>query len=296
MQTSALAEQPRVIEPLVKNWFHVPGGGNSPTFTAACFRGANWSLKPLQRPADARAPANADLVSRLNDALLGLGAEIALAPYPGEKFTGRVVSHHYLEYHLKLGGVYLWRNRDIWADSVALFRPKISGIFSAGGCGIVVMAYKDQLLFGHAGRESLLDRMEVLTNGRKKMRPKSLIGNMFEALKVPAGKEDQVYAWPLYFIKPEEFRHNLFEPKLRHRIYNKAAASFLPKRYGEDFGWIEHDIVYIDLPKIAKFDLMECGVPERNIMMEHCYLPDELPTTRKGNGTDRYLVVVVRHT
>ncbi len=278
---------PPPIKPLVHNWFRT--ADRSVVFSAACFEGNNWSLKPLQESGDEK--KHPELAARLNNALYGIGATTALAPYPAEA-NGKVVHPPELYKHIKLGPVYLYRNKERPADATFLPYYKWAGIFSAGGCGVVVISYKNQLMFGHAGRESLLDRTRVKTEGREHGRSKDLIDNMLDALKIKAGEEHLVYAWPLYFIKPEHFAHRFDDPDPDHAVYNRAAAQYLPKEFAE-FGSVDTKGINIDLSLIAKSQLLRRGVPEENVFLSHSYLDDALPTTRRGGG--RYLVAVVRH-
>lgn len=277
----------RTIPPLVRFPFTVPW--SKTRFTVACFEGTDWSLGPLQEPEDVA--KNRALATRINDALHGLGATIAYAPNP-TAFNGEVISPVDLDRNLKLGEVHMRRNRSWPADSTFLIYPGNAGVFSAGGCGVIVIGYRNDLLFGHAGRESLLDRHYVETEGAARSRPADLIDNMLDALGIDSDTAQEVWAWPLFFIKPEDFVHRFDDPDPRHAPYNQAAARFLPKTYAE-YGWVDKDAVYIDLPNIAACQLMKRGVPRGNINLDHAYLADELPTTRKGGG--RYLVAVVRH-
>ncbi|MBP9711124.1 MAG: hypothetical protein KBD50_02620 [Candidatus Pacebacteria bacterium] len=285
MQTSTVSERPP-IEPLVKSCFKVPG--STVQFTAACFEGSNWSLGPLQEPEDVA--KNPDLAERLNNALRGLGATIAMAPNP-TAFNGQVISPVDLTRNLKLGEVHMRCNRSWPADATFLHYYGNAGVFSAGGCGVMVIGYRNQLMFGHAGRESLIDRRCVETEGQDRSRSGDLVDNMLDALDVDIDTAKDVWAWPLFFIKPQDFVHRFDDPDARHAPYNQAAARYLPRTFAE-FGWIDSEAIYIDLPKIATSQLMKRGVPRNNINLDHAYLADELPTTRKGGG--RYLVAIVR--
>jgi hypothetical protein len=280
------------IPPLVNNKIEVPG--TNIVFSAACFGGQSdkdWSLGPLQKPSDVA--KNPELSRRVNDALWSIGVETAYAPNP-TAFNGKVILPPNLHERLKLGEVWIYRNKAEPADATFLHYPRTAGVFSAGGCGMLVIAYKDKLLFGHAGRESLTDRKRVMTEGKEEGRRKDLVDNMLNELQRSFGFRgmEHVHAWPLYFIKPEDFAHRFDDPLPEHQPYNRAAANYLPTRYRE-FGWVDQFGINIDLPKVAKSQLMEHGVPEENIHLEHCYLSDELPHTRNGGG--RYLVAVVRH-
>ena len=163
---------PAAVKPLVRNRFVAPSG--EVVFTAACFEGDNWSLGPLQWPEDVE--KNPELSGRLAEALLGIRANTAFAPNP-TAFNGKVIDPPSLNRMLKLrnGSVYLHRNQDHPGDATFLRYPRTAGIFSAGGCGVVVLIYKSNLLFGHAGRESLLDRRRVETEGVEEGRRRDLI-------------------------------------------------------------------------------------------------------------------------
>jgi hypothetical protein len=102
----------------------------------------------------------------------------------------------------------------------------------------------------------------------------------------------EVHVWPLYFIKPRDFAHRADDPDLKHQGYNRAAMELLPKQFGVECGTVDDEAIYLDLPHIARRQFLRRGIPARNIHMEHAYLADELPTTRKGGG--RYLVAIVR--
>jgi hypothetical protein len=132
----------------------------------------------------------------------------------------------------------------------------------------------------------------VESGGKERSRPKDLVDNMLDALKLAPGEEKKVHAWPFYFIKPKDFAHRFEDPILTHRPYNRAAAELFPKEFDE-FGTVDSVGINIDLPRIVKSQLIRRGVPEENIHLEHAYLSDELPTTRNGGG--RYLVTTVRH-
>jgi hypothetical protein len=151
------------------------------------------------------------------------------------------------------------------------------------------------MVAAHDGRESMLNRQEILTEGKTRSRPLDLADNMLVSLGALCPHDmHNVYAWPLYFISPLEFAHRPDDPK--HGEYNRAAARYLPKLYGEDAGCVEPDgTISIDLPRIFKRQLMKKGVPEQNICLDHAYLSGELPHTRKGDGSGKYLAAAVRH-
>jgi hypothetical protein len=279
------------IKPLVTNRIFVD---KYFSFTAACFggKGDDWSLKPLQTRGDER--SNYVFADRLASALSGIGAQCVYAPTP-TKFNAEIISPNKLTNHISVGnGVYLRRNNKAPADGTFLQHPKDAGIFSAGGCGVIVAVYCNEVVFAHAGRECLLDRHWVKTEGRECSRDNvSVVDSMLDALRVTPEHLHEVQVWPLYFIKPEDFPHRADDTELDHAVYNPAAMRFLPKVYGKDCGTVTKSEIQMDLPGIARKQFIVRGVPAKNIHMEHQYLADELPTTRNGGG--RYLVAIVRN-
>ena len=268
--------------------FTVPGG--TTRFLSACFAGTDWSLGPLYEPQDAY--KHPDLAARVGRALAGLVAINVYAPNP-TAFNGEILLRKNLTDVFGLGsGVLLHRKREPKADGVFLTDKGDAFTFSGGGCGMVVVSLRTDLIAAHAGRESLLDRQEVVTDGKEKSRERDLADNILVNLGACGGDMHSVHSWPLYFIRPEEFAHRPDDPK--HHAYNCAAARYLSAKYGAHAGQVEDGTLYMDLPRIFQKQLVERGVPEENIHLEHAYLPRGLPHTRNGGG--RYLAAAVRHT
>jgi hypothetical protein len=287
-----LAEADKHIRPLVNNRLTVPDSGLC--FSAACFAGKHWTLSKLREPQDAN--NNPTFAEEVGGALRGLGARRAYAPSPVE-FNAVVIKPERLLFPIVLPyGVVMYRNIAALADGTFLRRAGDAGVFSAGGCGVLAVAYLRHLFFAHAGRECLLDREWVKSEGAHRSRAiPSVVDSILDAL-VELGPLDTtlVHAWPLYFIKPVEFVHHAADKDPQHAEYNRAAIRFLPKQFGAECGAVTADSIKIDLPRIARQQLLRRHIPSANIHMEHCYLADELPTTRNSeNG--RYLVAIVRH-
>ncbi len=277
------------IRPLVTNEFATPDGKMH--FSASCFGGINWSLARLQKNSDVY--LHPEFADQLCSALLSVEANCAYAPNPTE-FNGVVDFPIKLADKLSLGnGVFVRRNKSAPMDGTFLSHRRDAGIFSAGGCGVIVATYRHQMIFAHAGRPCLLDpvwvKSEGLTQGRKNI---SVVDSIIEAFGVPKELMHEVHFWLLYFIKPEDFAHRA-DDKV-HDSYNRAAISFLPCVYGKECGDVTSERILIDLPRIARMQCIQHGVPSGNIHTDHAYLADDLPHTRKGEGTTRYLVAIVR--
>lgn len=277
------------IKPLVCNPVVVPGG---PTYSAACFGGDDWSLAPLQQAGDQHKAPN--LARRVGQALHGLGARYAYAPSP-VKFNGKIIPPDVLTEEIPLWQMMMYRNKEAPADGTWLSSPSSAGIFSAGGCSMVVATLGEELIFAHAGRDCIIDRKRILTQGREQGRHReSLVDNIVAALAPSRFLRAHVRAWVFYSIKPEEFLHRFFDEDPEHLKYNVPAAKMLLEKYEDACGWVDEKGIYINIPTIIKAQFIALGVPEENINLEHAYLADELPTTRNGGG--RYLAAIVRHT
>ncbi len=277
----------------VRNEITVPRGALY--FTAACFAGPgkDWSLAPLQEPGDVK--KNPVLADKLRKAVVSLGADRLYAPTPiasNGTSNGEIIEPTMLNRPFVLGnGVLLFRNPKMPADGTFLRGAGDAGIFSAGGCGVIVAILGDRLIFAHAGRESLIDRNRVL--GGQGRRRESVVDSIVEAFREFDSRADlrKLHAWVLYSIKPEDFFHRFDDQE--HLKYNRLVGSDLEDRglgagVRQKIGGVE-----LDLPVIAGAQFRRYGVPERNIHLEHCYLAKELPTTRTDGG--RYLVAIVRH-
>jgi hypothetical protein len=277
-------EQEDSISPLVNQ--------NLGPFRAACFQGNHWSLAKLKSAGDEH--LNPQFALQVGKALQNIGVRRAFGPSPVE-FNGAYIDPWLLDQEIVLPGpVYLYRNKEKPADATLIPQPRDAGIFSAGGCGVLVVTLGSLMVFAHCGRESVLDRMWIESYGKSSARKhRSVVDSIAHELGLLGHEEalERVHAWPLFFIKPKNFDHPFDHPQ--HGAYNQAAAGMIRSAYGCACARTHSSGVRIDLPKIVRAQFMQYGVPAENIHMEHCYLADELPTTRKGGG--RYLVAVVRN-
>jgi hypothetical protein len=282
------------IKPLVSAPSAIPG---HPAYTATCFEGSDWSLKPLQRKGDEdKAP---ELARRISRALAGMGARLIFAPTP-TKFNGELVSEETLmKERLRLGNLWMYRNPDVPADGAWLPYRGCAGIFSAGGCSLIVATRGNKMIFAHAGRDCVIDRTRIRTqNFRKGRRHESIVNGILNELAPSYSahrKAHEIRAAVYYSIRPEEFRHDLADKNTEHAEYNEGAWKLLPREYGEECGIVDSRGIGIDVPRIIRRQFIANGVPPENISLEHAYLRDELPTTRRGDGSGRYLVAVVRN-
>lgn len=282
------------IEPFVSATSAIPG---QPAYTVACFEGSKWSLAPLQRAGDEdKAP---ELARKINQAAQSLDARLLLAPTP-TKFNGELVSPERLKKErLQLGDAWMYRNPDAPADGTWLPGKGCAGVFSAGGCSLIVATRGDEIIFAHAGRDCVLDRTRIRTrNFREGRRHGSVVNSILRRLAPSCSLHHEVREIRVavyYSIRPEDFRHDLAAKNPEHAEYNASALKLLPREYGPECGIVDKLGIGIDIPRIIRRQFMAYGVPRENICLEHAYLSDELPTTRRGDGSGRYLVAVVRN-
>lgn len=279
------------IEPLVSATSEVPG---QPRYTVACFEGSDWSLAPLQRAGDEKkAP---ELAGKINRAGRSLGARLMFGPTPVE-FNGELARPDTLmKERIPLGDIMLYRNPAVPADGTWLTDKGHAGVFSAGGCSLVVATLRQDMVFAHAGRDCVLDRTRILTCNRKAGRHhESVVDSIVSRLAPSRLLRQHIQVAVYYSIKPGDFRHDFADNNLEHAGYNKIAAHLLPQEYGQECGIVDSLGIGIDVPRIIRAQFVALGVPREHISLEHAYLCDELPTTRRGDGTGRYLVAVVRN-
>jgi hypothetical protein len=278
------------IRPFVSHDFATPDG--KMRFSASCFGGIDWSLKNMYSSSD----AYGEFADQLRQALQSVGAQQVYMPTP-TKSNAVVGSVLLLTSKISLcDGIFLRRNKQEFMDGTFLHHKRDAGAISAGGCGLIGASYRRKFVWAHGSRESLMDRTWVITKGLKKGREHiSVIDSIIEALEVPPDEMDQLHIWPLYFINPEDFAHHANAPDPAHAEYNRSAIYFLPTQFGKKCGHATSETILMNLPGIAKMQGIHRGVPPKNIHMEQCFLPKDLPTTRGNDPAKRYLGVIVRN-
>jgi hypothetical protein len=273
----------------VLNHFSIPDSALS--FSAACFSSntVNMSLLPLQEREDTA--KNPELTEVLAQALETLKAERAYAPSPRD-FNGQIIQPFELTKLLLLRGLPFYRNKLVPADGTFLRFRGDAGVFSAGGCGVIVAVLRDRMLFAHMGRDCLIDRNRIL-NKKPRLR-ESVVDYIAEAMRFYYDDLSEMHVWVLYTIKPEDFLHRYDDPE--HAVYNcRVSMDLMYRNLRKGFIVAPSIGAMLDLPTIAKLQFMRYGVPEENIHLEHQYLADELPHTRSGDRLARYLVAIARH-
>lgn len=258
----------------------------------------NWSLAGFYGDEGLR--NKPDLAQALHTLFFSMGAHRVYAPTPVE-FNAKLINPETFTTCMRLvglgGSVLMLRNKSAPADGTMLRYIGDAGAFSAAGCPMIVAAYKKELLFAHAGRDCLLDRVRIATRDEKFGRPYgSVVRSIVETLRNESFEADRfdlsrVRVWVYGSIRPEDFRDSLSDPK--YAEYNNKAYYYVLHRFGPECVEIKDHAVQLNLPVLIQKQFESQGVPGQNINITQAYLPKSYPTTRSGS-TDRYAICVVR--
>lgn len=268
-------------------------------FTAACIGGRDdWSLKHLYR---GDAEFDQELALDLGQALAPLGAEQVYAPTPGfnAAFIDREKLTEFVHLERNFTGLSMraWRNKMLPADCAPLYHPGAAGIFSAGGCPVVVATHGRHAVFAHAGLKSVLDPALVQGDIDKRREHESVANTVMWALhRMEPGSFNprEVEAWVLQSIRPQDFVYKFHEGAGSEREFSQALWEYA-SRYSGKAAYRDGVGVYLDIPEILRDQFLDLKVPAGNIHIgDFSYLPANLPTTRNGGGARRYLAAVVR--
>lgn len=271
----------------------------SVSFSAAAFGNPyQYSLTLFQKPEDGE--RNADLALRIATALKSVDATRVYATRPATA-NAQIIDRQVLKYHIHMGhGVTIIRNHAKPADGTMLERGDASAM-TAGGCPRIVLIRKNKMVDAHAGRDSLLDRSDVLRGVRAQgRRHQSVVDAMLAKLDVNSRQDAaEVYAYVFYAIEPRRFSHDTAHEL--HGVYNGKLPEYILRKWGHDGGAYSFErslnTIYLDLPKLIKAQLKKRGVLDTQIDLLSAYAPDSLlHDTRGPNPTARNLVVISRHT
>lgn len=267
------------------------------SFTAALIGGRDWSLRNLYG-----ANPDRELALELGQALKPLGAEQVYAPTPGfnAEFVEReqLTDFVHLTRYPDMDSMRIWRNKSLLADCASLHHPGAAGVFSGGGCPMMVATHGRHMLFAHAGRGSVLPaHVEgVDQKGRRHESVANTAFAAFERMEPGSFNAADMQVWMFWSIRPEHLRHDFDNPL--HREKSSRIAKYV-QRYGTEAGYEDGNAFYLDLPGVLRQQFLTLGVSHRNIHVdeEYSYLPDSMPTTRSEDPVERnkrYLVAAIR--
>lgn len=254
-------------------------------FSAMVFGGINWSLAQLKGP---EGEAFAEILGTVLEAV---GTKRVYAPSP-VTFNGTMITPRVLRTIIPLGkdGLLMYRNPEVPADGTALALSGDTGVFSAGGCCVIVVACGEHLLFAHAGRDCVLPRQVILGEEAGRSH-ESIVDSMMQMLRRYGVNPNEARVWVFWSIRPEEFAHR-FDNET-HGAYNRGLRDYL-----RDHNYVfaaDEDAVYPDIPAIIVEQFLRCGVRPSGINIDDAYLPGDLPHTRNQDGNRRYLAAIVRN-
>ncbi len=251
-------------------------------FTATLFGSEyNWSLSQL---------GNNEYCDRLGRVLVSLNVGHA---YMVDATEFNTVLHDPSCFctSRSLGRHYLRQAPGRPAEGMSL-KPGDAGVQSPAGCLTIVMSRHNSSatraidpIKAHAGRWSL---MRPRGSSRQH---ESVCYSMLERLDVDTPYEARdVWVKILWGIRQEHFPHPLVDSM--YADTNRWLVDYAKQR-----GWgagitVKNDTAYLDLAFIAQAQLMQRGVPERQINVQHALLPNMGVHTTGGAGKPRNLVVI----
>lgn len=189
--------------------------------------GYDWSLRGFKPSGEVENP---DLAARIAIIARMLGAEDILAPYP-TKMNSEITGTEKLKtsFELPLSDVHLWRG--VEADGVRLQYAGDAFAMSAADCALVVVKWRTQMWAAHAGRDSLIDRTFIKTNGREQgKRYKSVVDSIMHEIPRKFLHETVVY-YGCTISKGEHFEHPIDHPNSEHADFNKKMLQFIADKY-----------------------------------------------------------------
>jgi hypothetical protein len=265
-------------------------------FTAAAFgQPYEYTLNHFQKPDDAK--REPQLALRIAQALVSVDATEVYATRPSTA-NAKIVERHVLNQNIYIGhGVTLRRNGKKPADGTMLGRNQASAM-TAGGGPRVVLVRGSKMVDAHAGRDSLLERTDVVRSVRVRKHA-SVIDSMLEKLDVRSDLDAaEVSAYVFYAIKPERFTHETTHHT--YGGYNANLPTYIAQRWRNSGGQMtftkDGTVICLDLPMLIRAQLVKLGVPESQIDLSSAYAPDDLLyDTRGENPSARNLVVISRH-
>jgi len=273
------------------------GNGQGVDFTVQLLASGDWSLAGFY--GEEGLNKKADLAQALFVSLFSMGAKRVYAPTPVE-FNGKVITPKAFTTSMTLNGlggsVQMLRNEEYPADGTLLRNIGDAGAFSGGGCPMIVATYKKHMVFAHAGRDCLLDRVRIDSFDKQEgRRYGSVVTSTMEALKEESFESDfdprKVHAWVYGSIRAEDFTHALDDVK--YGAYNGKMYDYVRERFGPECVAVRDNLMQMDLPILIQRQFMKLGVPEERVSLTHAYLPEHFPTTRSDSKT-RYLAVALR--
>jgi len=246
----------------------------------------HWSIRPLKELRKHQS---------VIDDLRSLAQELGLTRFyaPDVQFGTRILNGVNLSYAYELGeGVTLRYNHKESADAIVLDQPKDASIFTVGGCPTLVATIDGEtFIWAHLARNCLISRAHVL----EKSHPR-LHFSICDAIVERFGNHNarNIRAWIFASIPPDKFPHPVAHSA--YAEFNKLLQGKLERRYGKEILQavpIRSEVIYPDLPQLAKYQLMHAGVLSEHINTELAYLPEDAPMNG-AEGAPRGLSLFVR--
>jgi copper oxidase (laccase) domain-containing protein len=154
------------------------------------------------------------------------------------------------------------------ADGVSGLRPHDAYVMSSADCALLVVMCKGSVWAAHAGRNSLMDRTYIVTDGAKSSkRHMSVVDAIMEEIPPHDRKHAMVYIG-FSISSGRHFQHPIDHPQFGHS--NQKMLDWIAKYYFNQYDrqdadesfWISGEI---DLSLIIQRQLLDWGVRAENI-------------------------------
>ncbi len=199
----------------------------------------NFSLKDLQSMGDEKKQENEGLVRCFREVANHFNIRRIYAPRP-VNMNSEVVDPQDLGVELVIdykdfgdaGGLETLLLRGVNADGIRLPEKSMFAVSSAD-CALIVVKWRNQMWAAHAGRDSLMDRELIETNGLRvgKYYP-SVVNSIMEEIPRKFSSETQVFMG-CTISKGAHFEHPIDHPNPKYAEFNQKMINHIWKTYGQ---------------------------------------------------------------
>lgn len=156
-----------------------------------------------------------------------------------------------------------------------------------GGCLTLVALGGPHILFGHAGRDSLLDRSRIAGNTAGVRRYESIVFSIADAFAKRGVRAADISLFGFFGIAPELFDHPFEHPE--YGEFNRKMVAYTNARWPGSFKG-----THLNLGRLVQAQAREAGFAQ-GLCVGEIHESETFPTTRHPTRSqDRYLVFAHR--